>query len=184
MIVNMKTKELLDKDWERLTRLSGIIIKKRRWYNHLSFRFAPVSLIRLASHLYNNGFIRLSKLVSGVNFLVFKIEVPSSLKIGPGLVIPHPQGTVLGAREIGSNVTIFHQVTLGAIEADFVFMPSKRPKVCDGVTLGVGSKILGSVTLGDNCTIGANAVVLNDVPVDATAVGVPAKVVSVHGKKT
>jgi len=182
MIVNMKTKELLDNDWKRLVRFSGTEIRSCRWYNYFSFRFAPVALIRFAYHLYSNGYIKLSKLTSGVNFLIFKIEVPSSLKIGPGLVIPHPQGTVLGAREIGANVTIFHQVTLGATEADFVFVPSKRPKVCDGVTLGVGSKILGSVTLGENCTIGANAVVLNDVPVDATVAGVPAKVVSIHRK--
>jgi serine O-acetyltransferase len=110
-----------------------------------------------------------------LNFLIFKIEVPTSLKIGPGLVIPHPQGTVLGAQEIGANVTIFHQVTLGAKTADFSYDLSQRPKVCDGVTLSVGSKVLGALTLGEGAIIGANAVVLDDIPPGTTAVGIPAK---------
>ncbi len=173
-------KSCLDADWARLTELAGRSDLKRKWYCHFSPRFAPLTLIRIAHYSELKGYRAFAKLFSLINFLVFKIEVPSSLTIGPGLVIPHPQGTVLGAKEIGSNVTIFHQVTLGGKKADFGYDLSLRPKVCDGVTLSVGAKILGPLTLGEGCTIGANAVVVEDVPAGATAVGVPAKVVELH----
>ena len=102
--------------------------------------------------------------------------MPARLFIGPGLVMPHSQGTVLGASFIGSNVTIFHQVTLGGKNADFEYNPEKRPHIGSNVTISVGAKILGPLCLGDSCVIGANAVVLCDVPPNTLAVGVPARV--------
>lgn len=167
----------LDADWARLNELAGRPGARREWHCHFNARFAPVTLIRLAQFSQLKGRRIIAKLFSLVNFLIFNIEVPTRLKIGPGLVIPHPQGTVLGAQEIGANVTIFHQVTLGAKTVDFGYDLTQRPKICDGVTLSVGAKILGSLTLGEGATIGANAVVLQDVPAGATAVGIPAKVI-------
>jgi serine O-acetyltransferase len=87
----------------------------------------------------------------------------------------HTQGTVLGAAAIGSNVTIYHQVTLGARELDFAYTLSMRPVVEDGVILSVGAKVLGGVVLGKACVVGANAVVLKDVPSENVAIGVPAR---------
>ena len=168
----------LDADWRRLTELVGNPGLRRKWHHCLLPRFAPVTLIRLAQFSELRGNRSIAKMFSLLNFLIFGIEVPTRLKIGPGLVIPHPQGTVLGAREIGANVTIFHQVTLGARIADFNYDLIQRPKVCDGVTLSVGAKILGPLTLGERATIGANAVVLEDVPAGATAAGIPAKIIS------
>ena len=169
-------KIVLDNDWDRLASLSGVSGMKRRWSSYFNPRFTPVVLIRIAFCLHRRGWLKFSKVISLMNFLIFNIEVPSRLKIGPGLVIPHPQGTILGGSEIGSNVTIFHQVTLGAKVADFGYDISLRPKICDGVIISAGAKILGSVILEEGCIVGANAVVLNDIPAGKTAVGIPAKI--------
>lgn len=175
--MDLTLRAYLDADWARLNELAKRNNTCRKWHSHFSPRFAPVTLIRLAQFSRLKDFQTIAKIFSLLNFLIFKIEVPTSLKIGPGLVIPHPQGTVLGAQEIGANVTIFHQVTLGGKAADFSYDLSQRPKVCDGVTLSVGSKILGPLTVGKGAIIGANAVVLEDIPAGVTAVGIPAKAI-------
>lgn len=169
-------KHYLDADWARLMTLTGTPGAARRWTAHLGPRFAPVTLVRCAQTAHASGWRRLAKLFSLANFMLFKLEVPARLEIGPGLVIPHPQGTVLGASRIGANATIFHQVTLGGRVADFGYDPATRPVIGDDVTLSVGAKILGPVTLGDGCVVGANAVVLKNVPPGALAVGVPATI--------
>lgn len=151
---------------------------RRRWYACFSPRFAPVVLVRWAYGLATNGWPRLANLPRMLNMILFGLEVPSSLEIGPGLVFPHTQGTVLGAARIGANATIFHQVTLGAVKADYRFDPALRPVVEDEVTLSAGAKILGGLVLGNGCVVGANAVVLQSVPPGAIAVGVPARVLS------
>lgn len=172
-----RLRELLDADWARLLEVSGQPNRRRRWHHSFSPRFASIVLIRVAGGLHQQGWRRLAKLVALVNFLLFGIEVPPSLRIGAGLVIPHTQGTILGAGYIGENVTIFHQVTLGARTVDFAFDPALRPYVCDGVTITAGAKVLGPVRLGERCLIGANAVVLEDVAADSLAVGVPARII-------
>jgi serine O-acetyltransferase len=88
----------------------------------------------------------------------------------------HTQGTVLGAASIGRNVTIYHQVTLGAVVMDFAYSHELRPIVGDGVVIGVGAKVLGGLTLGNGSVIGANAVVLKNVPSGHLAIGIPAKI--------
>ncbi|HEY8509889.1 MAG TPA: hypothetical protein VIL32_16110, partial [Steroidobacteraceae bacterium] len=83
----------------------------------------------------------------------------------------------IGAGYIGRNVTIYQQVTLGAKLADFEYDVGQRPHVCDGVVITAGAKVLGGVRLGERAIIGANAVVLSDVPADCVAVGVPARII-------
>ncbi len=173
----MKVSELLDADWRRLQEIRAEPLRPRRWYHGFSPRFSTIVLIRTAHGLQRSGWPRLGRSVALVNFLLFGIEVSAKVDIGPGLVIPHTHGTVIGAREIGSNVTIFHQVTLGAKLADFSFDPALRPHVCDGVTLAAGAKILGPVRIGARSIVGANAVVITDVPPDSVAVGVPARII-------
>lgn len=173
----MTRKELLDADWARLCALSAQVGRRRRWTSAFSPRFAPVWLLRTGQALWAGGWPRLAKLPGLLNAVLFGLEVPARLPIGPGLVIAHTYGTVLGAARIGAGVTIFHQVTLGARAADFHFDPALRPVVEDGVTLSAGAKVLGPVMLGEGCTIGANAVVLDHVPPGALAVGVPARIV-------
>jgi serine O-acetyltransferase len=169
--------EYLDADWARLTTLAGAPERRRRLATHFSPRFAPVALLRIAHALHVRGWTRLAKVPSLLNFLLFGLEVPARLDIGKGLVLMHTQGTILGASRIGANVTVYQQVTLGARTADFAYTLELRPVVEDGVTLTAGAKILGALTLHEGCTVGANAVVLADVPANALAVGVPARIV-------
>lgn len=173
----MSLRELLDADWARLQRLTGATNTTRTWVSCASPRFAPVWLLRIAQALHSSGWPRLAKLFSMLNVLLFSFEVPARLAIGPGLVIAHPYGTVLGAARIGANSTLFQQVTLGAIDADFAYDPAKRPTVGDNVTIAAGAKVLGPVTLGEGSIVGANAVVLADVPAHHLAVGVPARTI-------
>lgn len=170
-------KALLDADWERLHTLAGWPARRRRWTSSLSPRFAHLVLLRTAQVWHARGHHVAAKVPSLLNMVIFGLEVPARLSIGPGLVMPHPQGIVLGARSIGRNATIFQQVTLGGRTADFEYVPERRPAVGEGVTISAGAKILGPVTLGDGATVGANAVVLEDVPSGKTAVGVPARIV-------
>ena len=172
----MRLREYLDADWARLSTLSSPNFRKRRASDALHPRFAPVVVLRCAQVLHTKGWCRVSKLFSLLNVILFGIEVPATLEIGPGLILPHTQGIVLGAASIGRNVTIYQQVTLGALEADFRFDPSLRPTVEDDVVLAAGAKVLGGVRVGSRSTVGANAVVLCDVPAQHLAVGVPARV--------
>lgn len=140
-------------------------------------RMAPVTLLRLAEYFNEHRLGVLAKLCSMLNVLVFGIEVSPKVQIGGGLFLPHTVGTVIGAARIGTNCTIQQGVTLGSAEPDIGFTASMRPIVGDDVYIGAGAKIIGGVTVGDRAKVGANAVVLSDVPPGALAVGVPARLV-------
>lgn len=172
----MRLREYLDADWARLCEFSSPHPRERKASDAWHPRFAPVVILRCAQVLHACGWRRTSKLFSLLNMIIFGMEVPATLVIGPGLIVTHTHGIVLGAASIGSNVTIYQQVTLGALEADFRFDPNLRPTVEDEVVLAAGAKVLGSVRLGKGSTVGANAVVLCDVPAQYIAVGVPARV--------
>ena len=149
----------------------------RLWFFLLSPRLAPNFLYRLSHFFYLCRLGLIARFVSCLNYVLFGIEIVSSCQIGPGLFLPHTQGTVIGAWVIGSNVTIFQGVTLGARSLDFKPGFTTRPSVGDGVIIGAGAKILGGIALGDNCRVGANSVVLSDLPADCLAVGVPARII-------
>ena len=156
------------------------IVGLRLWLGLLSPRFVPVFLCRLAHrfHCWNMSFF--AKTIALLNFFFFGIEIAVRCSIGRGLFLPHTQGTVIGAWSIGENVTIFQGVTLGAKELDFSYQQLSRPTVGDDVTIGSGAKILGGVTIGSFSRVGANAVVLTDVPPNSLAVGVPAKLILIN----
>jgi len=97
----------------------------------------------------------------------------SNTEIGPGLFVSHGQATVLSAERIGANLQVHQGVTVG-----WDYQGDRRPIIGDNVFIGAGAKILGAVTVGDGARIGANAVVVRDVPAGATAVGVPARIVA------
>lgn len=174
----MKRRELLDRDWNRLQSVMGLPARRRRWHHAFSHRFAPVVLARTAFALSSSGWNRLARIPALLNFVLFGIEIPVKLEIGPGLIIPHPHGTVLGAARIGANVTIYQQVTLGAKVADWSYDLSTRPVVEDEVTITAGAKVLGPVKLGRGCLVGANAVVVEDVGAGEVVGGIPARVLS------
>ena len=102
------------------------------------------------------------------------LDIPPSVPIGPGLYIPHPVGTVVMANHIGSHVTLVSCVTIG-LRKEVAF-----PTLGDHVYVGAGARILGPINVGNNVTIGANAVVLRDVPDNSVAVGVPASIRPAH----
>jgi serine O-acetyltransferase len=103
-------------------------------------------------------------------------DIPLNGQIGGGLILPHPNGIVIHKKaQIGVNCLIHQQVTIGLIDE------SGLPSIGSHVDIGAGAKILGPITIGDYAKIGANAVVLCDVPAGATAVGIPARIVPPRG---
>jgi serine O-acetyltransferase len=109
------------------------------------------------------------------------IEIHPGADIGDGLFIDHGTGVVIGeTAEVGDNVTMYQGVTLGGTG----FATGKRhPTVQDNVTIGSGAKLLGPITIGHGAKIGANSVVIHDVPPNSTVVGVPGHPVRVEGRK-
>ncbi|MGC6482600.1 MAG: serine O-acetyltransferase [Synechococcus sp.] len=147
------------------------------WLCLFSPRLLPTVLYRLSHFFFLCRLNAIAKILSCVNAFVFGIEIASSCQIGPGLFLPHTQGTVLGAWSIGSNATIFQGVTIGARSLDFDPTPTTRPIIGDSVTIGAGAKVIGGISVGDNCIIGANTVVISDLPQGCLAVGVPARII-------
>lgn len=110
------------------------------------------------------------------------IEIHPGAKIGRRLVIDHGMGIVIGeTAEVGDDCLIYHGVTLGGTGKD---QGKRHPTIGNNVLLSTGSKVLGPFKVGDGARIAANAVVLKEVPENATAVGVPARVVRIAGEKT
>ena len=102
------------------------------------------------------------------------VEIHPGAQIGRRFFIDHGMGVVIGeTTEIGDDCMLYHGVTLGGSS---LAAEKRHPTLGDGVVVGAGAKVLGAVTLGDNARIGANAVVVKDVPEDSTAIGIPAKV--------
>ena len=100
-------------------------------------------------------------------------EIPLNCRIGPGLLLPHPNGVVIHPEaQIGPDCLIFQQVTIGTGPREGV------PWIGSQVDIGAGAKVLGGLRIGDTAKVGANAVVLSDVPAGATAVGIPARIIS------
>ncbi len=116
----------------------------------------------------------LSRAVTGV-------EIHPAARIGNGFFIDHGSGVVIGeTAEIGDRVTLYQGVTLGGTG----LQPGKRhPTIGDDVTLGAGAKLLGPVVVGDGAKVGANTVVVEDVPPGATVVGIPGHQVRLNGKR-
>lgn len=140
--------------------------------------FRAIFCYRLRNHAERKKIPLLGGLVGLVDTLFNSIEIHPHARIGSGLFIPHPQCIVIGARSvIGSNVTINQGVTVGASLGKEIDGQTE-PVVEDNVLLGAGAKIIGPVTIGKNAMIGANAVVVKDVPAWTVAVGVPAGVVN------
>ena len=109
------------------------------------------------------------------------IEIHPGATIGRRLVIDHGMGIVIGeTAEIGDDVLLYQGVTLGGTGKD---KGKRHPTIGNNVMVGCGAKVLGPFTVGDNARIASNAVVLKEVPPNSTAVGVPAKIVRVDGKK-
>lgn len=175
----MSLKQVLLADLRRQWRAAGSDAVPSSW-GHIvrslaNNKFLPVVLVRLAHELDARGVSPLAKICSLANQVLFGVEVAIRSDIGPGLYFPHTGGIVLGAQRIGSDVTIYHGVTLGAAELDVAFTPGRRPLVGDNVVIASGAKVLGGVMIRDGAIVGANAVVVDDVGERWIVGGVPAK---------
>ena len=132
-----------------------------------------VVLHRLASPLYKAGYVTLGRFISHIGRFLTGIEIHPGAKLGRRLVIDHGMGVVIGeTAEIGNDVHIYHQVTLGGASST---QGKRHPTIGNNVIIGAGAKILGPVHIGDGARIGANAVVIAEVPPDTTVVGIPAR---------
>lgn len=128
---------------------------------------------KLSHFLYKHKWFFLARLISQIARFFTGIEIHPGATIGKGLCIDHGMGVVIGeTAEIGDDVLIYHGVTLGGTGKD---KGKRHPTIDNGVVIGAGAKVLGPIKVGNNAKIGANAVVVKDVPEGATAVGIPAK---------
>ena len=141
--------------------------------------FKAVRSYRRAHRLLEKGHPFLARWVSQRARHKTGIEIHPGAKIGKGLFIDHGMGVVIGeTAEIGDYCTLYQGVTLGGTGKD---KGKRHPTLGNNVLVGSGAKILGPMTIGDNARIAAGAVVLDAVPANATAVGVPARVVRING---
>ncbi|MDG2445782.1 MAG: serine O-acetyltransferase [Thermodesulfobacteriota bacteirum] len=130
---------------------------------------------RIASILWGIGLRLIARIISNILRTLTGIEIHPAARIKEGFFIDHGMGVVIGeTSEIGKNVTIYQGVTLGGVSAN---AGKRHPTIGDNVIVGAGSKILGPLNIGSNTKIGANSVVIDDIPENSTVVGVPGKVV-------
>jgi len=127
---------------------------------------------RIAHFLYRHKVFFLARFISQIARFFTGIEIHPGATIGKGLFIDHGMGVVIGeTAEIGDDVLLYHGVTLGGTGKD---KGKRHPTVGSNVVIGTGAKVLGPINIGNNVKIGANSVVLRDVPEGSTAVGIPA----------
>lgn len=130
---------------------------------------------RLAHALWRRGLRFTARLLSFFARMFTQIDIHPGATIGRRFFIDHGCGVVIGeTSEIGDDVTLYHGVTLGGVSWN---AGKRHPTLCDGVMVGAGAKILGPVTVGKLARIGANSVVIHDIPESMTVVGIPGRVV-------
>lgn len=143
--------------------------------------FKAIRSYRMANWFYVRKKYFIARFISQRSRKKTGIEIHPGAKIGKGLFIDHGSGVVIGeTTEIGDNCTIYQGVTLGGTGKD---TGKRHPTLGNNVMVGSGARVLGPFKVGDNSKIAANAVVLDEVPPNCTAVGVPAKIVKRDGVK-
>ena len=134
-----------------------------------------IILYRIAHVLYKHKIYFISRSISQIARFFTGIEIHPGAIIGKGLFIDHGMGVVIGeTTEIGDNVTLYQGVTLGGTGKD---IGKRHPTIESDVVVGAGAKILGPIKIGKGSKVGANAVVLKDLLANATAVGIPARMI-------
>ena len=136
--------------------------------------FKAMLYYKISHYFYKKKHFLIARYISEKAKRKTGIEIHPGATIGKGLFIDHGTGVVIGETAIiGDNVTMFHGVTLGGTGKE---KGKRHPTVGNNVFIGCGAKLLGNITIGDNAKIGANAVILKDVPQSATAVGIPGRI--------
>ena len=137
--------------------------------------FHAVISHRFNNFLYKRKFFFLARFFSQLSRMFTGIEIHPGATLGKRIFFDHGMGIVIGETAVvGDDCVIYHGVTLGGVSSS---KGKRHPTLKDNVTVGAGAKILGNITVGSNARIGANAVVLKDVPDDAAAVGIPARII-------
>src|SRR5688572_17162006 len=130
---------------------------------------------KLASWFWRRGLRWFGRFASHIGRIVTGIEIHPGAQIGRRVFIDHGMGVVIGeTAEVGDDVTLYHGVTLGGTSWG---KGKRHPTLGNGVVIGAGAKVLGPIMVGDGAKIGANAVVVKDVPANAVVVGVPGRIV-------
>ncbi len=136
---------------------------------------------RIAHFFYRRGLLTIARIISQVSRFFTGIEIHPGAKIGRRVFIDHGMGVVIGETcEIGNDVILYQGVTLGGTGKE---KGKRHPTIGNNVVIGSGAKVLGSFKVGDHAVIGANAVVLKEVPPNCTVVGIPGKIVKRDGVK-
>jgi serine O-acetyltransferase len=131
--------------------------------------------------LWRHNFAVLARWLSEVARLLTGIEIHPGAQIGRRLFIDHGMGVVIGETAVlGDDITLYQGVTLGGTGKE---KGKRHPTIEDNVVIGAGAKVLGNITVGRNCRIGAGSVVLRDVPDDSTVVGVPGHIIFRGGRR-
>jgi serine O-acetyltransferase len=135
---------------------------------------------RVSHWLWDHNFKLLGRVYSQLTRFFTGIEIHPGAVIGRRFFIDHGMGVVIGeTAEIKDDVTLYHGVTLGGVSTS---KGKRHPTIENGVVIGAGAKVLGAINVGESSRIGANAVVVNDVPRDSVVVGVPGHVVHKEGQ--
>ena len=142
---------------------------------------------QISNFFYKAGFDLIARIISQTIRFFTGIEIHPGAKIGKNLFIDHGMGVVIGeTSEVGDNVTIYHNVTLGgsspSIDSERQRHEKRHPTIGNDVVIGSGAQIIGPIKVGNNARIAANAVVVKDVPENATMVGIPARAVKLENK--
>jgi serine O-acetyltransferase len=131
---------------------------------------------RINHWLWQRGARLAARITAEITRILTGVEIHPGAVLGPGLFIDHATGVVIGeTAEVGEDVTLYHGVTLGGSGRD---TGKRHPTIGDRVIIGAGAKVLGAIKIGDDSRIGANAVVVKEVPSSSVVVGVPGQVIS------
>lgn len=130
---------------------------------------------RISHRLYRRGFRSIARIIMGLNQIFTNIDIHPGATIGRRVFIDHGFGVVIGQTTIiEDDVLIYQGVTLGGVS---LVAGKRHPTIKSGVVIGAGAKVLGNITIGANSKIGANSVVVREVPDNSTAIGIPAHVI-------
>ncbi|MCM3703417.1 serine O-acetyltransferase [Paenibacillus macerans] len=155
----------------------------RGWFEVI-FTYSGLHAIwshRIAHSFYRRRWFTVARIISQVSRFFTGIEIHPGARIGNRLFIDHGMGVVIGETcEIGDDVVIYQGVTLGGSGKE---KGKRHPTIGNNVVIGSGAKVLGSFKIGDQVNIGANSVVLREIPPGSTVVGIPGKVVRLDGKR-
>ncbi|UCF30692.1 MAG: serine O-acetyltransferase [bacterium] len=143
--------------------------------------FHAVFIHRISHKLWNLKLYFLARFLSHIARILTGIEIHPGVKVGKGFFIDHGMGVVIGeTTEIGDNVTLYQGVTLGGVSLK---KEKRHPTLRDNVVVGAGAKVLGPFEVGENSRVGANSVVIKEVPPNSTVTGIPGRIVVKEGKK-